>query len=188
VSCTANHLYDGASPVCLILSDQNFPPALPAIEGQCCVIIRAEDCLLSELPGMLKEYFGGLPGCLPEGSMVMFGSLSHLAKRGLKNYAEECVKIKKVIMNMLPGSCTVIHMVFVPLGGIEGEATIRDLYNLDSWPDIAEKTCGFRAQSSGHCALTDRYRNPTVMAHEYCICRNRSRQARKYARWPALRT
>jgi hypothetical protein len=133
VSCTANHLYDGASPVCLILSDQNFPPALPAIEGQCCVIIRAEDCLLSELPGMLKEYFGGLPGCLPEGSMVMFGSLSHLAKRGLENYAEECVKIKKVITNMLPGSCTVIHMVFVPLGGIEGEATVRDLYDLDSW-------------------------------------------------------
>jgi hypothetical protein len=133
VSCTANHLYDGTSPVCLILSDQNFPPALPAIEGQCCVIIRAEDCLLSELPGMLKEYFGGLPGCLPEGSMVMFGSLSHLAKRGLENYAEECVKIKKVIMNMLPGSCTVIHMVFVPLGGLEGEATIRDLYDLDSW-------------------------------------------------------
>jgi hypothetical protein len=50
----------------------------------------------------------------------MFGSLSHLSNRGLENYAEECMKMKKVLTNMLPKSCTVTHVVFVPLEGVGG--------------------------------------------------------------------
>jgi hypothetical protein len=82
---------------------------------------------------MLKEFFGGISGYLPEGSIVLFGSLSHLARRGIENYAEECVKTKKVILNMIPKSCVISHVVLVPLGGCGGEALVRDLYDLDSW-------------------------------------------------------
>jgi hypothetical protein len=82
---------------------------------------------------MLKEYFGGMPGYLPEGSVVMFGSVSHLSRRGIENYTEECVKIKKVLSNMLSKLCTVTHVVFVPLGGVEGPGLVRDLYDLDIW-------------------------------------------------------
>jgi hypothetical protein len=85
------------------------------------------------MPGLLKEYFGKRSGFLPEGSMVMFGSLSHLARRGLENYADECIKMKKVFANMLPKSCIVTHVVLLPLGGLVGAAVIRDLYDLDSW-------------------------------------------------------
>jgi hypothetical protein len=92
-----------------------------------------EDAFLSEMPGLLKEYFGKKTGFLPEGSMVMFGSLSHLARWGLENYAEECVKMKKVFTNMLPKSCIVTHVVLLPLGGLVGAAVIRDFYDLDSW-------------------------------------------------------
>jgi hypothetical protein len=65
--------------------------------------------------------------------MIMYGSLSHLSKRGLENYTEECVKIKKVLSNMVPKSCITTHVVFVPLGGVEGGGLIRDLYDFDSW-------------------------------------------------------
>jgi hypothetical protein len=65
--------------------------------------------------------------------MVMFGSLTHLAKRGLESYADECVKMKKVFTNMLPKSCIVTHVALLPLGGLVGAATVRDLYDLDSW-------------------------------------------------------
>jgi hypothetical protein len=61
------------------------------------------------------QYFGGLPGCLPEGSMVMYGSLSQLAKRGLENYSVEYVKIKKVITNVIPKSCTRLFVTSLPL-------------------------------------------------------------------------
>jgi hypothetical protein len=81
VSCPVKHVFDGSNPVCLILTDQNFPPSLLSVEGQCCVIIRTEDAYLHELPGLLKEYFGKKSGFLPEGSIAMFGSLSHLSNR-----------------------------------------------------------------------------------------------------------
>ena len=40
-------------PVVVVLADQNFPPTLPAKEGDCVIIIRVEDGLLHELEGAL---------------------------------------------------------------------------------------------------------------------------------------
>jgi hypothetical protein len=88
---------------------------------------------LSEQPGILKEFFGARVGYLPEGSALFFGSLSHLALRGLENYAEETVKMLKVFSNMLRGGCSVAHVVLVPLGGIASAGLVRDLYDMDSW-------------------------------------------------------
>jgi hypothetical protein len=51
---------------------------------------------------------------------------------GIENYTEECVKIKKVLSNML-SLCTVTHVVFVPLGGVDGPGLFRDFYDLDVW-------------------------------------------------------
>jgi hypothetical protein len=51
----------------------------------------------------------------------------------LESYAEEVVKIFKVFTNMLPAGCVVAHTVHAPLGGIESEGLIRDLFDLDSW-------------------------------------------------------
>jgi hypothetical protein len=55
VSCKNEHHFNGAEPICIILSDQNFPPLLPTDSNMCCVILRLEDCFLSEQPGILKE-------------------------------------------------------------------------------------------------------------------------------------
>jgi hypothetical protein len=123
------HEIDFSVPLCLILSDQNFPPSLPAIDGQCCVILRVEDALLYEFPGLLKEYFGSN---LPGGSLVLFSSLVHLAARGLDSHAEDVVRTYKVLSKMIDRSCTVTHAVPVPLGGVGG-GSMRDLYDLDSW-------------------------------------------------------
>jgi hypothetical protein len=134
VTCKNTHVFTGSEPVCVILTDQNFPPALPTDKMElCCIVIHLEDCFLSELPGLLKEFFGNRSGYLPEGSLLLFGSQSHLGKRGLENYAEECVKMQKVFTNMLPRTCSITHLLVVPLGGIESAGLIRDLYDLDCW-------------------------------------------------------
>jgi hypothetical protein len=133
VTCEEEHSFTGNQPLVLFLTDQSFPPSLPTDEHRCCVVIRLEDCLLSELPGLLKEFFGNRTGYLPEGSVLYFGSLSHLAMRGIETYAEEVVKMYKVFSNMLASGCSVAHAVAVPLGGIQSEGLIRDLYDLDSW-------------------------------------------------------
>jgi hypothetical protein len=95
VTCSEEHCFNGDDPICVFITDQAFPPSLPSDEGRCCVVLRLEDCLLSEQPGILKEFFGTRAGYLPEGSALFFGSLSHLALRGLENYAEGLLKYAK---------------------------------------------------------------------------------------------
>jgi hypothetical protein len=133
ITCVGEHSFSGQDPICVIISDQNFPPALPTDEKRCCVVLRLEDCMLNEQPGILKEFFGNRQGYLPEGSLLLFGSVSHLAARGLENYAEETVKTFKAFANMLNRGCSVTHNVFIPLWGIESEGLVRDLYDLDCW-------------------------------------------------------
>jgi hypothetical protein len=133
VTCGEEHSFNDNTPVVLFLTDQNFPPSLPSDEHRCVVIIRLEDCMLSELPGVLKEFFGNKSGYLPEGSALFFGSLSHLALRGIETYAEEVVKMYKVFLNMLTGGCSVAHVVHVPLGGVKSESLVRDMYDMDAW-------------------------------------------------------
>jgi hypothetical protein len=100
----------------VFITDQNFPPSLPAGETRCCVVLRLEDGLLSEQPGILKEFFGNRSRYLPEGSMLCFGSLSHLTMRGLETYADEVVKTFKVFSIRLSAGCIVAHTVLLPLG------------------------------------------------------------------------
>jgi hypothetical protein len=97
VTCSEEHCFNSDDPICVFITDQAFPPSLPSDEGRCCVVLRLEDCLLSEQPGILKEFFGAKVGYLPEGSALFFGSLSHLALRGLENYAEEAVKMLSLL-------------------------------------------------------------------------------------------
>jgi hypothetical protein len=133
VTCNETHEFNGSDPVCVIICDQNFPPSLLSGENRCCVIIWLEDCMLNEQPGLLKEFFGNRSGYLPEGSLVLFGSISHISLRGIENYAEEVVKTFKIFSNMLTRGCSVSHMVFVPVGGIDSTGLVRDLYDLDCW-------------------------------------------------------
>jgi hypothetical protein len=72
--------------------------------------------MLHELPGLLKEFFAGPDGRvrLPEESALLYGALSHVAARGLDNYADEVVPCPGLNYNII-----------VPLGGICSEGLIR---------------------------------------------------------------
>jgi hypothetical protein len=132
-ACASEHSFSGQVPFCLVLADQAFPPILPSNHNMCCAIIRLEDAFLSEFPGILKEFFGNRSGYIPEGGMILFGSLSHLANRGLDDYAVETVKLHKILTNIVSRACSITHLVFLPLGGIESSGLVRDLYDLDAW-------------------------------------------------------
>jgi hypothetical protein len=88
LSCPAPHsiaesLRDG-HPVVIILSDQSFPPVLPpTVDGNCTVIIWVEDSELWELEKVLYDRLKSFckpHGTLPSGSVILVGSMSHLAK------------------------------------------------------------------------------------------------------------
>ena len=95
LSCPAPHslaesIRDGL-PIVIFLTDQTFPPVLPPTgDGNCSVIIRVEDSELWELEEVFYDRFKSFckpHGSLPSGSLVLVGSMSHLAKNGLNFYA-----------------------------------------------------------------------------------------------------
>jgi hypothetical protein len=88
----------GNTPVTLVLTDQSIPPAVEVGEGGNCLrIIRIEDGLLGEIADLALEMF---PRGLPENSIVLLGSGSHLLRVGSSGYSRalvECsVKLAKL--------------------------------------------------------------------------------------------
>ena len=65
----------------------------PAVNTACSsIVIRAEDGLLADLENIFRDVFRNyskLLGSLPQGSIVLLGSTSHLSLLGLSAYTED---------------------------------------------------------------------------------------------------
>ena len=134
VTCTDEHTIFGAAqqPVCVVLSDHNFRPYVPASRGEyCMLVIRAEDGLLADRD-VFRNY-SKLLGCLPQGSVVLLGSTSHLSLLGLSAYTEDYVRCSGNLINLSGPAVTVCPLIQVPLSGVSSAESIRDMANLDSW-------------------------------------------------------
>jgi hypothetical protein len=67
-----------------------FQPIFPVKDKNCLVVVRVEDDFLSEIENTFCDIFIGFlrpNGSLPMGSVVLFGSVSHLGTRGLNGNA-----------------------------------------------------------------------------------------------------
>ena len=77
-------------PVCIALTDQSFPPFITANMSESCIaVLRVEDGKLSDLDSLFRAVFRSHVGpaeCLPQGSVVMVGSVTHLSLSGLSCY------------------------------------------------------------------------------------------------------
>ncbi len=87
VSCETEHAIISNKPVTLFFTDQNFIAKLPGSDNSCLNIVRMEDASLSELFNLSKELFGKIK--LPEGSVLLFGSVSFLSRVGTGMYAQD---------------------------------------------------------------------------------------------------
>jgi hypothetical protein len=119
-----------------VLTDQAFPPILPSKENKCVVVIRVEDGYLSEIENsfrdILAEYLRP-NGILPNGSVIMVGSLSHLGARGLGGYATDLVSCITSLTAMAGTGTEVVPAVPVPISGLGGSGLIRDILDFDAW-------------------------------------------------------
>jgi hypothetical protein len=132
----AENLREGL-PIVIFLTDQTFPPVLPPTgDGNCTVIIRVEDSELWELEEVFYDRFKSYckpHGSLPSGSLVLVGSMSHLARNGLNHYAPILVETMTRMAGKVGPGVNVIPFVPVPIGGIGSETLARDMMDLDSW-------------------------------------------------------
>jgi hypothetical protein len=111
---------EAGTPVAVIVSDQNFLPVLPTDDGRCVVVIRVEDGRLFELESVFKDIFKKFlapVGRLPVGSVVLVGSLAHLARYGLESYTVDLVKVISAMLAAVGGGADVAPYVPIPLGG-----------------------------------------------------------------------
>jgi hypothetical protein len=75
-----HHILGGDKPVVLIFADQNFVPFLSHDPENCIAVVRLENPSLSELVDIAGELLDRFT--LPEKSILLFGSGSHLFRGG----------------------------------------------------------------------------------------------------------
>jgi hypothetical protein len=119
------------TPMVFVVSDQNFPPALPVEDdgGECFKILRVEDAAPHELVDAFLEATKGF--IVPAGSVVALSSASHLAWVGAAAYAQEYASARRRLLTAFNGGIEVIHGVPTLMGGISdsnGALALSDFY------------------------------------------------------------
>jgi hypothetical protein len=89
IGCKNNHNIGEKGPLVICFSDQNMIPFITDGEGNCIAIVRMENASLADLIDLSFEVLEKLPP--PPGSVIMYGSGSHLFKVGASIYAKEWV-------------------------------------------------------------------------------------------------
>ena len=105
--------------------------------------------MLGDLEGIFRDVFRDHTrpmGALPQGSIVMVGSLNHLSLLGLTTYVEDLVMSCNLLISLTgPGvTLSACPCPSVWHDGICEVKTIVDLANLDSWltsNKIAPNSC-----------------------------------------------
>jgi hypothetical protein len=115
----------------VILSDQNMPASLPSKNDLCPAIIRVENGLLCELGdlffSLLKDF------TLPEGSVLLIGSLTHLMEEGLVGYAKKMGAEFRRFSKLFDYTVHVVPFLPPPLGGTNDPDLVSNSYHIMTW-------------------------------------------------------
>jgi hypothetical protein len=129
VSCNQEHDIVSVKPISVCFSDQNFVASVPFKDGACVNIVRLENPSLLELLDMAKEIFASVR--IPEGSVFLFGSISHLNRFGTSIYARDWV----TLVAGATASWRGVHVCpLIPLVTSECSGSVtREICELSTW-------------------------------------------------------
>ncbi len=91
------------APVVFLFSDQNFVPTLAAENTSYINIVRVENASLAELLDMAGETLMHVK--FPEGTLMMFASVSYLSRKGRLIYAREWTKVVALTSATMASEC-----------------------------------------------------------------------------------
>jgi hypothetical protein len=121
----------------VILSDQNMPASLPSKNDLCPAIIRVENGLLCELGdlffSLLKDF------TLPEGSVLLIGSLTHIMEEGLVGYAKKMGAEFRRFSKLFDYTVHVVPFLPPPLGGTNDPDLVSNSYHIMTWLEHVQK-------------------------------------------------
>jgi hypothetical protein len=126
ISCESNHQIMDKKPVLFLFSDQNFVATVPGPNKDCLNVVRVENASLLELVNVAREILGNAP--LPEGSILMFGSASHLSHMGTSAYARDWTEVVALSVETWHGVrvCPLIPLIVTDCTG----TIVRELSEL----------------------------------------------------------
>ncbi len=104
----------------VFLTDQAFPPILPAKDNKCVVVVLVEDGFLSEIENSFRDIFAKFlrpNSLLPTGSVVLIGSVSHMGAKGLGGYSGDLVSCMSSLSAVVGSGMEIIPAVSVPISG-----------------------------------------------------------------------
>ena len=118
----------------LVFTDQNFPAILPRQgEGQCLKIVRVEGASMVDLVEEFVDLARRNMAC--EGSVLLLGSVSHLADVGTTEYALDLARASRRIQYMLGDSIRVLPLPTMLMGGCNDQGVIRAIFEVYGWLD-----------------------------------------------------
>ena len=115
----------------IIAADQCVPACLPAMDGECIRIIRTEDGSLADTMYALADTVGS--SRLVQGTVILLGSVSHLAKVGTAQYLTDWVRSRWWLRNCLGVDILILPLSPIPVSGIQGSSLIRSLLEAATW-------------------------------------------------------
>jgi len=132
IQCEKEHAFIQADgkPVVIIASDQNYVPVWPTSNCETSVaVIRVANGGLHELADMLMEIFDRKN--LPDGSVVLVGSVSHLHRVGVGSYSREWTQVVARLGRRWPNIrvCPLAPLIRENCPG----GVARELVELASW-------------------------------------------------------
>jgi hypothetical protein len=129
ICCKAEHLVFGKRPSVVIMTDQNFVTSLCSSDCNCVQIVRLENASLVELFDLAVEMMGAVN--FAEGSIFLFGSVSHLGRYGTSVYAKDWTDVVARASRTWHGVriCPLIPLIRAECPG----SVIRELSELAMW-------------------------------------------------------
>ena len=117
----------------LVLSDQNFPAALPSgTSGKKCLsMMRIEFASLSELADAFLKLASS--ATFSPGGVIVISSASHLARVGTAAYCGDLVRIRGRILDFLGNGYHVAPGPFLMGGGTNDRALIQSMAEVYRW-------------------------------------------------------
>jgi len=131
-------LGDVYQPACVILADQWFPAALPAAAGHSCpAILRVEDGTLGDMVSTFTKTVGKVK--IPVGSVIVVGSLSHLARVGAAAYAADLQQVLTSLEEQYGNRIRVVHGIPILAEEFTDMVAIRALLDILDWLENIDK-------------------------------------------------
>jgi Zn finger protein HypA/HybF involved in hydrogenase expression len=129
VSCSSDHPVVQKNPIVVFFTDQNFVPTLSPNCSECINVVRIENASLIELFEISKEIFGNSK--FPDGTILCFGSVSHLNRVGTSIYARDWNNLISFVSSSWRGIrvCPLIPLIVSDCPG----TLARELTKLGVW-------------------------------------------------------